>query len=227
VTTISDRWWKVRDTVVAACARTGRDPQSITIVAVAKKHPASAVEEAAAAGVTDVGENYAQELADKAAQVHAPVRWHFIGALQRNKARLVVGQVALIHTVDSVRLAEEIDKRAAAAGIVQPVLVEVNVAGEQSKSGVAPANAHLVLGALAGLAHVRCDGLMTMPPPGDLVLAQRTFGALRLLRDDLANSDRPLPILSMGMSADFEAAIAEGATLLRIGTAIFGERPRA
>jgi pyridoxal phosphate enzyme (YggS family) len=223
--TISDRWWKVRDTVVAACARSGRDPASITIVAVAKKHPAAAIEEAAAAGVSDIGENYAQELADKVAQVKAPVRWHFIGGLQRNKARLVVGRVDLIHTVDRVPLAEEIDRRAAAAGIVQRVLIEVNVAGEQSKSGCAPANAHLVLGALGGLAHVRCEGLMTMPPPGDLALAQRTFAQLRALRDDLANGDRPLPILSMGMSADYEAAIAEGATHLRIGTAIFGERP--
>lgn len=222
--TVTDRWWKVRDTVVAACARAGRDPAQITIVAVAKKHPASAVEEAIAAGVTDVGESYAQELEAKVAAVQSAVRWHFIGALQRNKVGKVVGKVALIHTVDSVKLAEEIDKRAAAAGLVQPVLVEVNVAGEQSKSGVAPANAALVIGALRGLAHVRCDGLMTMPPPGDLALAQRTFAALRALRDALANPDRPLPILSMGMSGDYEAAIAEGATHLRIGTAIFGPR---
>ena len=222
---IAERWWRVRDTVVAACMRCGRDPQSITIVAVAKKHPAAAIEEAAAAGVTDIGENYAQELADKAAQVKAPVRWHFIGGLQRNKARFVVGQVDLIHTVDRVPLGEEIEKRAAEAGVVQRVLVEVNVAGEQSKSGCAPANCHLVLGALAGLPHVRCEGLMTMPPPGDLELAQRTFAQLRALRDSLANGSRPLPILSMGMSADYEAAIAEGATHLRIGTAIFGERP--
>ena len=224
MTTIADRWWKVRDTVVAACARCGRDPAQITIVAVAKKHPAASVEEAAAAGVTDVGENYAQELEAKLAAVKAAVRWHFIGALQRNKANKVVGKVALIHTVDSVRLAEEIDKRAAASGIVQPVLVEVNVAGEASKSGVATANAAMLVGALAGLAHVRCDGLMTMPPPGDLALAQRTFASLRELRDQLAHPERPLSILSMGMSSDYEAAIAEGATHLRIGTAIFGPR---
>jgi pyridoxal phosphate enzyme (YggS family) len=224
VTTIADRWWKVRDTVVAACARCGRDPAQITIVAVAKKHPAAAVDGAPAAGVTDVGENYAQELEAKVAAVRADVRWHFIGALQRNKVNKVVGRVALIHTVDSVRLAEEIDKRAAAAGLVQPVLIEVNVAGEASKGGVAPANAELLIGALAGLAHVRCDGLMTMPPPGDLALAQRTFASLRELRDRLAHADRPLPILSMGMSGDYEAAIAEGATHLRIGTAIFGPR---
>ncbi|HTJ45365.1 MAG TPA: YggS family pyridoxal phosphate-dependent enzyme [Kofleriaceae bacterium] len=224
MTTVADRWWKVRDTVVAACARAGRDPSEITIVAVAKKHTAAAVEEAAAAGVTDVGENYAQELVDKAAQVKAHVWWHFIGSLQRNKCKLVVGEVALIHTVDSVRLAEEIDKRAAAVGVVQPVLIEVNIAGEDTKGGVAPANAHMLLGAMRGLANLRCDGLMTMPPPGDLELARRSFASLRELRDQLANADRPLPILSMGMSGDYEAAIAEGATHLRIGTAIFGER---
>jgi pyridoxal phosphate enzyme (YggS family) len=222
---IAERWWKVRDTVVAACARCGRDPAEITIVAVSKFHPAAAVEDAAAAGVTDVAENYAQELVEKAAQVTAPVRWHFIGTLQRNKAKMIVGKVALIHTVDTIRVAEEIDRRALAAGVVQPVLVEVNVAGEQTKSGVSPPNAPMLVAALGGLAHVRCDGLMTMPPPGDLVAAARSFEALRALRDELATRDRPLPILSMGMSADYEAAIAAGATHLRIGTAIFGARP--
>jgi pyridoxal phosphate enzyme (YggS family) len=222
---IADRWRAVRDKVEAACARAGRDPASVTIVAVAKKHPASAIEAAIEAGVTDVGENYAQELADKVAAFAAgSVRWHFIGSLQRNKVKLVVGRVALIHTVDSARLAEELDKRAAAAGVVQPVLVEVNIAGEDTKGGVAPVNAPMLVAALAGLAHVRCDGLMTMPPPSDADGARRAFAALRGLRDELATALRPLPLLSMGMSGDYEAAIAEGATHVRIGTAIFGSR---
>ena len=226
--TIGDRWRSVRDAVVAACARAGRDPRGITIVAVSKKHPASAIEEAYAAGVTDVGENYAQELVDKAGQVRSPVRWHFIGRLQRNKVRLVLGSV-LIHAVDSPRLAEEIERRAAEAGMVQAVLVEVNVAGEDTKGGVAAAHAGMLVSALAGMPHVRCDGLMTMPPPppaGAPEASRPYFAALRELRDELATHERPLPVLSMGMSADFEAAVIEGATHLRVGTAIFGPRPR-
>jgi PLP dependent protein len=225
--TVGDRWRAVRDTVAAACARAGRDPGGVTIVAVSKRHPASAIEQAIAAGVTDVGENYAQELVDKAAQVRSPVRWHFIGRLQRNKVRLVLGRAVLIHAVDSVRLAEEIERRAADAGLVQPVLVEVNVAGEDTKGGVAPANAAMLVSGLAGLTHVRCDGLMTMPPPAPDPEASRPyFAALRALRDELATPERPLPVLSMGMSADYAAAVVEGATHLRVGTAIFGERPR-
>jgi len=194
---------------------------------VSKKHPASAVEAAIAAGVTDVGENYAQELVDKAAQVRSPVRWHFIGRLQRNKVRLVLGRAVLIHAVDSIRLAEEIERRAAAEGMVQPVLIEVNVAGEDTKGGVAPANAAMLVATLAGMSHVRCDGLMTMPPPADDPEASRPhFAALRALRDQLATPERPLPILSMGMSGDYAQAVLEGATHLRVGTAIFGERPR-
>jgi len=221
---IAERWKKVRDNVLTACARLGRDPGNLTIVAVAKKHPPAAVEAAIAAGATDIGENYAQELVDKTAAVTAPARWHFIGSLQRNKAKLVVGKVALIHAVDTAKLAEELELRAAAAGIVQPVLVSVNVAGEETKHGVSPVHVDMLVSAIAGCAHLRCDGLMTMPPPDDLDGARRAFASLRKLRDRLATAERPLPVLSMGMSGDYDVAIAEGATHLRIGTAIFGER---
>ena len=222
------RWAAVQARVAAACARAGRDPASVTIVAVAKLHPAPAVVAAVAAGVTDVGENYAQELVAKAAEVAAasggePPRWHFIGRLQRNKAKLIAGKVALVHAVDSVELGAELGKRAAAIGLVQPVLVAVNLGGEATKSGVEPADAPGLVAALRGVAGIRVDGLMTMPPPADDPEASRPhFQALRALRDRIGGE---LPVLSMGMSGDFEVAIAEGATHVRIGTAIFGERP--
>jgi hypothetical protein len=218
VTTIADNWRAVKARVDAACRAAGRDPGEVTIIAVSKTHPASAVREAAAAGATDFGENYAQELAAKRGEC-SDVRWHFIGRLQRNKAKLVAGQVALVHAVDTVELAAELGKR---AGGVQPVLLAVNVAGEQTKGGVTVAAAPEVARAIARTAGVRLDGLMTMPPPDED--PRPHFDALRALRDRLAGELGALPVLSMGMSGDFEAAIACGATHVRIGTAIFGTR---
>jgi pyridoxal phosphate enzyme (YggS family) len=223
VTTIAARWNAVRDRVAAACTRAGRDPADVTIVAVSKTHPAEAVREAAAAGATDFGENYAQELAAKRADC-GDVRWHYIGRLQRNKAKLVAGQVVLVHAVDSVELAAELGKRA--AGVVQPVLVAVNLGGEATKGGITAATAPALARAILGVPGVRLDGLMTMPPPADDPEASRpVFEALRALRDQLQQDlGVGLPVLSMGMSGDFEVAIACGATHVRIGTAIFGTR---
>ena len=218
--TIAERWREVRARVDAACKAAGRAPSDVTLIAVSKTHPASAVREAAAAGATDFGENYAQELAAKRPEC-PDVRWHYIGRLQRNKAKLVAGHVVLVHAVDSVDLAVELGKR---AGGVQPVLIAVNVAGEASKGGVAEADAPALAAAVAKTPNIRLDGLMTMPPPDED--PRRYFDALRALRDRLAGELGPLPVLSMGMSSDFEAAIACGATHVRIGTAIFGERPR-
>lgn len=218
--TIGERWHEVRSRVDAACRAAGREPGEVTLIAVSKTHPASAVREAAAAGATDFGENYAQELAAKYGEL-PDLRWHFIGRLQRNKAKLVAGHVALVHAVDSHDLAVELGKRAAG---VQPVLLAVNVAGETTKGGVSEADAPALARAVATTANVRLDGLMTMPPPGDD--PRRYFDALRALRDRLAADLGPLPVLSMGMSGDFEAAIACGATHVRVGTAIFGDRPR-
>ncbi|HEV7556327.1 MAG TPA: YggS family pyridoxal phosphate-dependent enzyme, partial [Kofleriaceae bacterium] len=156
----------------------------------------------------------------KAADGPPAARWHFIGRLQRNKAKLVAGKVALVHAVDSADLAVELGKRAAQ---VQPLLIAVNVAGEDSKGGVTVAAAGELARAIAEAPNVRLDGLMTMPPPH--LDPRPFFTALRTLRDDIANAQaRPLPILSMGMSDDFEIAIACGATHVRIGTAIFGAR---
>jgi PLP dependent protein len=225
---LAQRWAQVQVRAAAAAVRAGRDPAAVTVVAVSKGQPAAAVEEAIAAGVRDLGENYAQELAAKQLEVRGAVRarWHFIGRLQRNKVKQVVGRSALIHAVDSADLAAEIDRRAVAAGVVQPVLVAVNVGGEAQKSGVAAAAAEELLDAIAGLAALRCEGLMTMPPLEAQAEANRPrFAALRELRDRLARPERPLRQLSMGTTADFEIAVAEGATLVRVGTAIFGPRP--
>jgi hypothetical protein len=191
---------------------------------VSKTHPASAIREAAAAGATDFGENYAQELATKQAELADTMRWHFIGRLQRNKAKLVAGKVALVHAVDSEELAAELAKRAAQ---VQPILLAVNLGGEATKGGVTAETAAALAQRIAAIANVRLDGLMTMPPPNDDPEASRpVFDALRDLRDRIAGElGRPLPVLSMGMSGDFEVAIQCGATHVRIGTAIFGRRP--
>jgi PLP dependent protein len=223
--TVAERWREVTARVAAACERAGRAAGEVTVVAVSKTHPAAAVREALAAGAVDFGENYAQELDGKATELAgAALRWHFIGRLQRNKARLVAGRVALIHAVDGVELAAEIARRA--GGAVQPILLAVNLGGEASKGGITAEAAPALAASLAAIAGVSLDGLMTMPPPADDPEASRPhFAGLRALRDRLADQlGRPLPVLSMGMSHDFEVAIACGATHLRIGTAIFGSR---
>lgn len=228
MTTIAERWRAVESDVGAACVAAGRSPAEVTIVAVSKLHPASAIDEVVAAGATDVGENYAQELLGKQGLVRCAPRWHFIGRLQRNKARMVAGKVALVHAVDSIELGVELGRRALALGAVQPVLAAINVGGEAQKSGVDPAGAAALIAGLRAAPGLRVDGLMTMPPPADDPEQLRPmFTALRDLRDRLATAASPLPHLSMGMSADFAVAIACGATLVRIGTAIFGARARA
>lgn len=220
---------EVRARIDAAIARRGAGP-SVCLVGVSKRQPLSAIEAAAAAGLEDFGENYAQELQRKqAARPDAPWRWHFIGALQHNKARLVVG-CALVHTVDRERLLPALESHAAALGRVQDVLVQVNVAREEGKAGLAPDALPALLDRFADLAHVRCRGLMLIPPAGDPEATRPHFRALRRLAEAEARRARPgveLHELSMGMSADYEVAIEEGATLVRVGTALFGERPPA
>ena len=231
-TGIAERWAAVRAEVTVACAAVDRDPASVTIVAVAKTHPAAAVREAVDAGAIDIGENYAQELVAKRAELAAElgperIRWHFIGRLQRNKAKLVAGQVALIHAVDSTDLADELAKRRpATATAPQRILLSVNVAEEASKGGVPLAQAPALARSIAGIQGVQLDGFMTMPPPVDDPEASRpAFTALAQLRDRLRDDlGLALPVLSMGMSGDFAVAIACGATHVRIGTAIFGTR---
>lgn len=228
IASIAENWRTVRARVDAACTKAGRDPREVTLIAVSKMQAADAIRAALAAGATDFGENYAQELAAKRQELaDVTVTWHFIGRLQRNKAKLVAGHVALVHAVDSVELGEELAKRAAQAGSpTQPVLLAVNIGGEDSKGGVTPEDALTIARGLGAVTGLRLDGLMTMPPPDDDPEASRgAFTALATLRDRLQDVfGAALPVLSMGMSGDFEVAIACGATHVRVGTAIFGAR---
>lgn len=216
----------VRARIAAAAARGCRSADEVSIVAVTKGHPLERAREAAAAGLLDLGENRVQEaLAKQDAWPDAPVRWHLIGHLQRNKAKLAAGRFALIHSLDSVRLADALESAATAAGIVQEVLVEVNVACEPQKSGVLPEEAPDLVRHAATLDHLRLRGLMTMAPyTPDSTVQRRAFRQLRELRDRLATSDLDLGVLSMGMSDDFEIAVEEGATMVRLGTVLFVER---
>lgn len=207
--------------------RARRPPGAVTLVAASKTRSVAEVHAAQRAGVAHFGENYTQELAAKAAET-PDATWHFIGHLQRNKARVVAQWAQRLHTLDSVRLANALEPELAALGRRLPVLLEVNVAGEGSKSGCAPAEALPLLEHVAARCpHLVVDGLMTLPP--DDRSPERWFGALAALRDALQrDSGVPLPELSMGMSGDLEAAVACGATFVRVGTALFGPRtPRA
>lgn len=214
---IARRLAQVRAEVARACAAAGRDPSSVRLVAVSKTQPLSSVREAAAAGQTLFGENYAQELREKTDAL-PDLEWHFIGALQGNKARLVVGRATLIHTCDRAALARELSKRAAATGSTQRVLLEVNVGREPQKGGPEPEGVVALLAAVRALPALECRGLMCIPPAG--ADPRPHFRTLRALRDALL----PGGELSMGMSADYACAIEEGATLVRVGTAIFGPR---
>jgi pyridoxal phosphate enzyme (YggS family) len=210
----------------AACLRAGRDRSAVTLVAVSKTVPVSRVRALAAAGQTVFGESRVQEARAKMGEVGPSARWHLVGHLQRNKARQAVGVFDLIHSVDDLDLAREIDRRAAARGIVQPVLLEVNLAGEASKEGVAAPLLSALLEGMGPLRSIDLQGLMAIPPLAEDPEASRPwFRELAHLREAAARRlGTPMPHLSMGMSDDFEVAIEEGATLVRIGRALFGER---
>ena len=230
---IAERWQALDDAVAAACGRVGRHPGEVTIIAVSKMHPASAIEQAHAAGARLFGENYVQEWQRKAEHellVGLPdLRWSFIGHLQRNKVRHLLGRVSCIETVGSERLAREIARRAGerGGGFTQSVLLQVNLAGEAGKSGFSAEALSAALPALAALPGLSIDGLMHIPPPRlDRAARAADHAALRALRDELRTATGlDLRELSMGMSGDFEEAIEQGATRVRVGTALFGERP--
>ncbi len=212
-----------------AALRGGRPAEAIRLVAVAKTQPPDAVRAMVAAGVHIIGENYIQEAREKFdALIDLPIEWHYIGHLQSNKARYAVRMFALIHTVDSLRLAEELDRQAGKAGKVQKILIQVNVSGEVTKSGVAAEGAEALVRAIAGLPHLEIRGLMALPPFFDAPQRVRPyFAELRRLSESIAAQHIArvtMAELSMGMTGDFEVAIEEGATLVRIGTALFGER---
>lgn len=224
---VRDGLERVRERIASACAAARRDPSTVSLVAVSKTQPAEAVREAYDAGQRLFGENYVQELAEKAAALSElpELTWHFIGHLQRNKVKSViaVGAGVTVETVDSLRLAAEIDKRAASEGRVVPVLLQVNVAGEAQKSGCSPDELVTLVADVRALPHLSLRGLMTIPPLGrDPEASRPHFARLRGMA-----SEHGLTELSMGMSADLEVAIEEGATMVRVGTAIFGERRSA
>ncbi len=220
---------EIRTRITSTEQSSGRPPGSVNLVVVSKTVPVEKIREAIDAGVTHLGENYVQEARDKIETLaDQPLTWHYIGHLQSNKAKYAVRLFDLIHSVDSLKLARALDKEAQKAGKLQPVLIQVNIAGEETKSGVSEDGAVGLVEQVSQLENLSIKGLMTMPPYFNAPEKVRPFfRRLRQLRDRIAGmnlSGVTMDELSMGMTGDFEAAIEEGATLVRIGTAIFGER---
>ena len=212
--------------IAAACAACGRNPAEVTLLPVTKTHPAAAAEYAARAGFAAVGENRVQEGVEKRAQAPAGLRWELIGHLQSNKARLAATHFDRIQSVDSEKLLVVLDRAAGELGKKLPILLQINAGNDPAKFGADPAEAPRLLETALARPHLRLDGLMTIAPlADDPDVARRTFASLRILRDELAaRSGAPLHELSMGMTGDLEAAVREGSTLVRIGTALFGPR---
>lgn len=225
---LAQRWERIRAEVDAATRRSGRSPGAVRIIAASKTKSIAELEEALAAGVTEFGENYVQEAEAKIEALGRRATWHMIGHLQRNKAARAVALFDVLHTVDSAALARALDRHAAARGRELPVLIEVNIGGESTKRGVPPRETAALVEEVGGCASLRIDGLMVMPPPGPSPAAVRPhFRAARQLLEGLrasAPANAPLHELSMGMSADFAVAIEEGATMVRIGRALLGDR---
>jgi pyridoxal phosphate enzyme (YggS family) len=226
---MKDRLTAVQDRIKRAAQACQRDPESVRLVAVSKTMPTDVVREAIEAGAEILGENYVQEARDKFNDLLAyAVSWHFIGHLQSNKAKYAVRIFDLIHSVDSLKLVKEIDKQARKVGKIQAILIQVNIAQEDTKSGVAPSEALNLVESAAQFENVAIKGLMTMPPFFNKPDKVRPyFTGLRELSQTIAAQNIPgvsMQELSMGMTGDFETAIEEGATLVRVGTAIFGER---
>lgn len=219
----------VRQRIEAACARAGRDPNEITLVAVTKGQPPESVCAAAALGLTLFGENKVQEAKAKIPLCPGRARWHMVGHLQTNKCRDAVGLFEMIQSVDSLRLAEELNRRAEQAAKTMPILLEVNAVGEASKFGCRPDQLLADLDRINALPRLEIQGLMTVPPWA--IDPEKVRPVFRQMRELKARCEQllgaPLPHLSMGMTGDFEVAIEEGATLVRIGTALFGARPQA
>jgi pyridoxal phosphate enzyme (YggS family) len=216
---------RVRERIVAAAERSGRDPRQIALVLVTKGVTTDRIQKAVAAGATVLGENRVQEALPKIKALDGTIQWHLIGHLQRNKVKLAINRFDLIHSLDSLELAHEIERRAEQAGIQQRVLIQVNLSREPSKHGVLPEDADVLVRETAALPHLALEGLMTIPPPSIDPQQSRTyFRRLREKMDEQRQAGLSVRELSMGMSNDFEIAIEEGATLVRIGTAIFGPR---
>ncbi len=223
--TIRTNLLSVQDRIAAACQASGREASSVKLIAVVKYAELAWVRDLLEIGVRDLGESRPQQLLQRAEQFDDSVSWHQIGHLQRNKIRKVLPLTSLIHTIDSVKLLQAVDRVAAELSLTVPVLLQINVSGEPSKGGLSPAELPVVWETATVCTHVELQGLMTMAPgTRDLEEARETFAALRRLRDDAEQQLRgrlSLPELSMGMSGDFEIAIKEGATMVRIGSGLF------
>jgi hypothetical protein len=226
---LEERWQEVREEIREAVRRAGRDEGEVSLVAVSKLHQAAAISRLHAAGQLDFGENYVQECVGKMEllEEHDDIRWHFIGHLQTNKARFLAGKVHLIHTLASKKLAATLSRKAQENGAIQDVLIQVNLARETQKNGVLEEDFDALAEVVRELPGLRWQGLMVMPPFfDDPERARPVFvGARKLLEKSRLSYGLPLPHLSMGMTGDFVPAVEEGATLVRIGTRIFGPRP--
>ena len=225
---LEDNFREVKQRIEEACRRSGRDPKEVTLIAVSKTKPVEMLQEAYDFGTRIFGENKVQELTDKYEQMPKDIHWHLIGHLQRNKVKYIIDKVDLIHSVDSLRLAETIDKDAQKHGLIANILIEVNVAGEESKFGLAPEEVGEFVDQLARFSHIKVCGLMTIAPFVENPEENRPyFQRLRKLSVDIAAkkvNNVTMSILSMGMTNDFEVAVEEGATMVRVGTGLFGVR---
>lgn len=225
--TVTENLKIVENKISAAAEKSGRKRSDVLLVAVTKTHPPKMINEAIKAGVTDIGENKPQEIRDKYDDV-LKVNWHMIGHLQTNKVKYVVGKCVLIHSVDSVKLAEEIDRQARKTGIVQDILIEVNISGEETKSGINPEKIYEMLGIIKDFQNIRVRGLMTIAPKTDNSITSKLhFDNIHKLFVDIRQKkydNISMDYLSMGMSGDYEQAIECGANIVRVGSAIFGAR---
>ncbi len=225
---ITENLATVEQKIQAACQAVGRKREEVTLIAVSKTKPISMLKEVYGTKIRDFGENKVQELCQKMDELPSDIRWHMIGHLQRNKVKYIVGRVALIHSVDTYRLAEEINIQAKKKNIIVPILVEVNIAGEDSKFGTSAEDAILLVEEIAKLENVRIQGLMTIAPNVANAEENRPyFRKIKQLSVDIMNKNIDnvsMKVLSMGMTGDYTVAIEEGATLIRVGTGIFGER---
>ncbi|MBP5197775.1 MAG: YggS family pyridoxal phosphate-dependent enzyme [Lachnospiraceae bacterium] len=225
---IAENYQEVSNKIKAACDKAGREYEDVTLITVSKTKPVSDLREAYDAGSRDFGENKVQEMMDKIPQLPSDIRWHMIGHLQRNKVKYLIGKVYLIHSVDSVRLAEEISKESVKAGVVTDILVEVNVAGEESKFGTGTEESKALVREIAKFPGIHIKGLMTIAPyVEDPEENREVFKALKKMSEELAAENlenTEMTTLSMGMTGDYEVAVEEGATFVRVGTGIFGER---
>lgn len=223
---IADQLAQIRNRIHTACIRCGRDSGSVDLVAVSKTFPAAAILEAYRGGQRGFGESRLQEAMPKIQQLPSDILWHFIGRVQRNKLRKILESFDFIHGIDSIELAGQTDRIASELGIVPKIFLQINIAGEETKAGFNPGELDRSIKRIIELQHVDLVGLMAIPPPASSPeQARHWFGEMARLRDHLEAGHRiRLPHLSMGMSDDFEAAIAEGSTIVRIGSAIFGNR---